>query len=335
MTQTVDSRDPVLGFFHRWIEEFAKRFECVTVIALNVGEYSLPANVEVYSLGKEGGAGRLIRGFTYLSLLYSLRNKYTHVFAHMNPEYVIGGGLVWRFLGKKVALWYVHGAVTWRLHLAAFFANKIVTASKESCRLKSEKVVVVGHGIDTDFFSPKNVPHPPSIVSIGRFSPSKSLELIIDAMKEVASHVPGVTLRIVGAAGTPQERGYAKEVKVRAQAEGVTVDKPVLHADVPTVLHLSDIFFNASKTASLDKAVLEAMSCGVVPVTSNTSFKDMLSPMGLYVPHTSAAFAMRAEEVLGNPGVRQELRVHVREEIVKNHSLPRLMGILQSTYESL
>ena len=53
ITQKVDINDPVLGFFHRWLEEFAKHYEFVTVICLEKGEHRLPENVKVLSLGKE------------------------------------------------------------------------------------------------------------------------------------------------------------------------------------------------------------------------------------------------------------------------------------------
>ena len=52
VTQAVDINNPILGFFHRWIEEFSKNCEKVTVIALGVGEYKLPQNVNILSLGK-------------------------------------------------------------------------------------------------------------------------------------------------------------------------------------------------------------------------------------------------------------------------------------------
>jgi glycosyltransferase involved in cell wall biosynthesis len=335
VTQTLDTHDTVLGFFHEWVEAFSKKFETVTVIALNVGTHAFPKNVTVHSLGKEVGVGKGVRITRYVSLLYSLRSEYTHVFAHMNPEYVIGGGLLWRALGKKVGFWYVHGAITLRLRLAAFFANRVFTASRESCRIKNANVRVVGHGIDTELFAPKNIPHPPSIVSIGRFSPSKKLELLIDVMKSVRSRIPDSFGRIVGDAATPENEAYAERMKAYAEAAGVTVEKPVRHADVPAVLALSDVFLNASQTASLDKAVLEAMACGVVPISSNVAYKPMLSPLGLFVEPTAEAFAKRAGEILGNPSMRQELGMQVREEVVKNHSLSRLMNVLQSSYESL
>src|SRR5262245_47547882 len=99
VTQTLDLNDPILGFFHRWVEEFAKHFDTVTVIALKVGAHNLPKNVAVHSLGKEIGLERGPRILRYVGLLLRLRREYTHVFAHMNPEYVIGGGLMWRLLG--------------------------------------------------------------------------------------------------------------------------------------------------------------------------------------------------------------------------------------------
>ena len=52
LTQKVDINDDILGFFHRWIEEFAKRCEKVIVICLQEGRHDLPSNVKVLSLGK-------------------------------------------------------------------------------------------------------------------------------------------------------------------------------------------------------------------------------------------------------------------------------------------
>ncbi|MEK7538915.1 MAG: hypothetical protein AAB552_03680 [Patescibacteria group bacterium] len=74
LTQKVDQNDDILGFFHGWIREFAKHAEQVTVIALGVGEYDLPKNVRVFSLGKElfaqerGGLGNSKRSICLRSV---------------------------------------------------------------------------------------------------------------------------------------------------------------------------------------------------------------------------------------------------------------------------
>src|SRR5947209_13240894 len=123
--QKVDENDPVLGFFCRWIEEFAKHFETITVIGFYVGEYHLPGNVSVYSAGKEKGYSKLKRVLTYLSLIISLRRRYSHVYAHMSPEFVLVGGPLWAIWGKRVTLWYNHSQRSGRLNIAAQFAKKI------------------------------------------------------------------------------------------------------------------------------------------------------------------------------------------------------------------
>ena len=53
ITQKVDKNDQLLGFFVSWIEKLSKKFESVLVLCLEKGEYDLPTNVKVISLGKE------------------------------------------------------------------------------------------------------------------------------------------------------------------------------------------------------------------------------------------------------------------------------------------
>jgi hypothetical protein len=53
ITQKIDKNDPVLGFFHNWVKKFSENYESVNVICLYKGEYDLPKNVRVFSLGKE------------------------------------------------------------------------------------------------------------------------------------------------------------------------------------------------------------------------------------------------------------------------------------------
>ena len=74
-TQVVDQNDLFLGFFHGWLEEFAKHFEHITVICLKEGTHSLPENVEVISLGKERGTSRAGTGMAIFSLYHFTAQK--------------------------------------------------------------------------------------------------------------------------------------------------------------------------------------------------------------------------------------------------------------------
>ncbi|MEK7218164.1 MAG: hypothetical protein AAB728_01725, partial [Patescibacteria group bacterium] len=69
ITQRVDRQDPILGFFHRWIEEFALHCKQITVIGQATGDYHFPPNVRILSLRKERGASKMSQIIRFLSLL--------------------------------------------------------------------------------------------------------------------------------------------------------------------------------------------------------------------------------------------------------------------------
>lgn len=264
-TQTIDSNDPVLGFFCRWIEEFAKHAEHIEIICLKLGRSDLPKNVRVHSLGKEVGVLRMKYILNFYRYIWRLRHDYDAVFVHMNPEYVVLGGLFWRVWHKRIALWYTHKSVDMKLRVATFFANIIFTASKESFRLATKKVRVVGHGIDTDFFSPDpNVSREVVLLSVGRLMPSKRHDLAIRiAIKE------NKELHIVGE-GSERQILEALASKLGAR---------VLFLGALTQLQLrgeyrrADRLLHMSETGSLDKVVLEALACGLQFQTNDPALK--------------------------------------------------------------
>ena len=211
ITQKVDKKDPILGFFHRWVLEFAKHCENVIVICLQKGDYDLPENVKVLSLGKElagkgltsrneveggetlrrqaglcGKRSFLARG-KYICIFYKYiwkeRKNYDAVFVHMNPIYIILGGCLWALWRKKISLWYTHKKVDIKLHIAEKIVDIIFTASFKSFRLRSKKVRIMGHGIDIENFKPvvKERSNVFRIVTIGRISPVKDYDTLIMA----------------------------------------------------------------------------------------------------------------------------------------------------------
>lgn len=255
-TQAIDRNDSALGFFHRWVEEFAKHTEKITVICLRKGEYDLP-NVEVIALGERA---RLLRAIELLAIVFGRRREYDAVFVHMNPEYVVAAGWLWRLLGKRIALWYTHRSVNSLLKIATFFANDICTASKESFRIPSQKTHILGHGIDTEFFSPDlSIPRQTHLLSVGRLMPSKHHDTLIRA-----AAAAGRPLRIAGE-GPEREtlKALARELGADVQfLGGLTQER--LRDEYRSAAY----FLHASDTGSLDKVVLEAAACDCSVITT-------------------------------------------------------------------
>lgn len=263
-TQAVDTGDSVLGFFVRWIEECARHCEKVTVVCLRAGTYSLPDNVEVIALGE---APRFMRAVRLWHTCISRRAEYDAVFVHMNPEYLVAAGWLWKLMRKRIALWYTHKSVNLKLRIAAAYADIICTASRESFRLPSSKVRVMGHGIDTEFFSPNaNVARGDWLLSVGRLMPSKRHDLAIQKAAE-----EGRTLRIAGD-GPERARleSIAQKQHTRVQFLGA-LTQAQLRDEYRTAAYL----IHTSETGSLDKVVLEALACGLPVRTNDPALKAL------------------------------------------------------------
>ncbi len=323
VTQVVDKNHPILGFFHRWIEEFSKHCEVVHVICLQAGEYQLPSNVYVHSLGKEQGKGRLVYLYRFYKYIWMLRHEYDQVFVHMNQLYVILGAPVWLSLGKKVGLWYAHGAVTKSLRLAVALSSIVFTSTKQGLALETKKRVIVGQGIDTKIFTQKF--KEPSIklrlVTVGRISQSKNIETLLKACSRLKEKHASFQFQIVGVPTTVSEEMYARKMKLLVNElhleNLVQWMGSVSNYELPPLLQNSDIFIHDGSTNSLDKALLEASLCGCIVISSNPSYRALtqnLSPEYLYEHGDD-------EELLGCILSAQPPKLNLQEEILKIASL--------------
>ena len=272
----MDKQDPVLGFFCRWVEEFAKHAERIEVICLTEGKYELPANVRVHSLGKEHGAvTRAAYAWRFLSLAWRLRHDYDIIFVHMNPKFAVLAGIFGRLWGKRIGLWYTHKSVNLKLRIAVIFAHVVFTASRESFRLRTKKLQVMGHGIDSDFFSPDaSVARGKWILSVGRLMQSKRHDLAIRfAMQEEKE------LRI---AGEGPERMHlealASELGARVRFLG-----GVSQSQLRDEYRKAERLIHTSETGSLDKVVLEALACGLPVRTNDQALKALENANPAYV----------------------------------------------------
>lgn len=279
ITQVVDVSDSNLGFFHAWLKKMASKAEHIYVICLKKGEYALPDNVTVWSLGKEKGVGHWKYIVNFYRYIWSYRRDYDHVFVHMNPEYVVLAGWLWRVWHKKIALWYMHKAVNLKLRIAEKLVNRIFTASAESFRLPSTKVQIVGHGIDLSEFDLAYTPPPGkiSLASVGRITPAKDLKTLIKGVAEFKKNVSvPVSLKIVGAPITSSDETYLDELK--KLVAGLGLEKEVVfvgaikHVELVKIYQTAQIFLHASQTGSMDKVVLEAWASGRPVISSSEAF---------------------------------------------------------------
>lgn len=322
VTQKVDRRDPILGFFHRWIEEFAKNCESVIVIGQTVGEYNLPDNVAVLSLGKERGSWRVIQVIRYRWLLFKHRRHYDAIFVHMTPVWAVCAWRIAVFFRKPIYLWYEARGTRWPLKIAIRLANKVFSASPAGMPVPTSKSVITGHGIDTEMFAIGGVRDPHRIIAVGRVTASKQLHVIFGAFARLpVQYRLSVYGKAITAADYTLLRTLESEDAMRGAAGRVEIGS-VANDEMASRMQQAALFLHASRTG-LDKALLEAMACGCLVVSCSEAARAVLPKECMA---TSEGMADRAKTLLGlTPDEQDSLNRKLREIVIRHHSLRELI----------
>jgi len=400
VTQKVDREDDLLGFFHQWIIEFAKHCDFVTVVCLEEGTHELPGNVRVLSLGKEETRdkrqetreqGAALRGFStaqqrnfkfqisnfklakrvkYIARLYRYiwteRNDYNAVFVHMNTEYMVLAGWLWRLLGKRVALWHVHFEVNLRLWIAEKFAHVIFTTTPDGCRVKSKKVRPIGHGIEVARFAGQEtrdkrpartteVParllrsggvqsggqetsEPIRFLYAGKITPIKNVHVLVDAARILKqSWNRKFVVDIVGPPTTPAYDHKLREyIAAKNLSDVVVMHGRVPYSDMSACYARATAVVNMCPTGGMDKTVLEGLASRTLAVVANDAFSELFGEYGgelIYPYQNAGALAEKIKVLFSKSDVELVRMRELLHERMKAHSsletrIPAMVNLL-------
>ena len=106
-----------------------------------------------------------------------------------------------------------------------------------------------------------------TIVSTRKFEPVYNLELLIDAIPEVVRKNERVRFIIVGEGS--QERILKQKIESEKCSAAVEFIGSLNRADLIALLQRSDIYVSTSLSDSTSVSLLEAMSCGLVPIVTD------------------------------------------------------------------
>ncbi len=347
ITQSVDADSGVLEFFVDWIRALADEFSRVDVIALSTGRYQLPSNVHVYSLGKERNVPRVARWIRLVYLLVWRVPQTDVVFAHMSPVFAIAAWPVTFVTGRRLVLWYLHRSQTFRLRLAAWLADAVVTAHKESLTLQSAKVVAIGHGIPADEFSADRdgkFHDSVRILTVGRVTPIKNLETLIAAAGQAMKHGIRLHVKIIGQPVMSGDFDYLQRLKdlVREQKLDGTFEFTgyVAHQRLPEEYRQADVYVGLTPAGGIDKTLLEAMASGCIVLSSNSVMKNYFGPHASYLLFAYGNpddLSKKLESVImldddARLQISRFLAVSVREHHDLNGFIKRLTAVLYGSH---
>ncbi len=347
ITQAVDLDNPALGFFHSWIEEFARHVASVEVICLFEGRHALPANVRVHSLGKERYTihntrykkNSILYVLRFLSLIVKLRSQYDAVFVHMNPEYVLLGGIFWKLFGKPVCLWRNHYQKHVLVPLAGRFVKHFFSTSRFAYGAGMKNALRMPVGVDTRRFpfgrEEERVPR--RILFLARMASSKRPHILLEALSLLKKEQVAFTAHFVGSP-LPADEAYYVALKEQAAAAGlldvVSFYAAVPNGETPALYRSADIFVNASPSGMFDKTIFEAMASGALTVAANKDLRELIDPRFVFEEDSPESLADRLAWVLSlSASEKDQYRIHKRTA-AEAHSLAVLVPKILEVYEA-
>jgi glycosyltransferase involved in cell wall biosynthesis len=349
ITPKVDPNDDLFGHVATWMAALARRVDRLYVIALWDTQPPLPSNVGFATLGKgatEDKALWLARLQRYLARL-CLGGQVDAVLAHMGPVFAVAAAPIARLAGVPLFLWYAHGHVSPMLRLAHRLVDGIGTSTPEGFRIPSAKVTVTGQGIDTTRFVPREVRGSPGpVLSVGRFSTIKDYETLLDAIALLGS-APGGShdgrrFELIGGTHSEAERRYLAELAARAEGLGISERLKLVpglpHAEIVPRYQRASLFVSGSRTGSLDKAVLEAAACSVVPLVCNPAFRGLFGEKWAelsFPPGDAPVLARRMGDWLRrDEAERRAVGIDLRVAVERSHSVDHLADAVVAMIEA-
>ena len=217
----------------------------------------------VFSLGKESGKSKIKYIKNFLNLILGLHKDYDSVFVHMNQEYVLLGGLLWKIMGKRIFLWRNHPYGNLLTRIAVWLSNKVFCTSKFAFVAKYKKTSLMPVGIDTNNFQFSNInfqKRKNKILFLGRMSPIKRPDLLIEALNILDKKKYYFVCDF-----------YGDPMLKIEKINKINFYKSVPNYETPKIYNEHEIFVNLTPSGSFDKTILEAAACGCLLVIANRS----------------------------------------------------------------
>jgi glycosyltransferase involved in cell wall biosynthesis len=313
VTQRVDPDDPALGATVPMLRALAARVDELVVLTLVSCEAGLPANVRVKEIA---APWQLLRGARFAAALApELRTRPVAVLAHMSPIYAVLAAPLVRPLRIPLLLWFTHWRSSQLLRAAERVSTRVLTVDRTSFPFASPKVTPIGHGIDVEALPCVAREGPLRLLALGRTSPAKGLDTIVDAARMV-----GVELELRGPSLTDEERAYR-------DALGVPVESPVARREIAGVYAAAGALVNNMRSGALDKVVFEAAASCLPVLVSNPGFDALVEGIepALRFPQDDAqALAERIRALVeAGPEARARIGRELRERVERDHSVDR------------
>ncbi|MDN3679435.1 glycosyltransferase family 4 protein [Vibrio tapetis subsp. quintayensis] len=290
----------------------------------------------------------LLHAFTIKPVLYS--GLLTKIFKSIRPSRAVFsitglGSLSLSESTKAKALWRIVESV-YKLALSQPQATVVFENSDDRALFVSADIVpeertalVNGAGIDTQYFLPQeSTGQFPIVVFLARMLKDKGAREFIEAARILKHRHVDVVMKMVG--GVDDENiSSLKEAELTAAHNDGVIEFLGHRTDVKEIYQQADIACLPSYREGLPKSLIEAASCGLAIVTSDTpgcrQLIDINAPNGLLVPVKQAEnLADAIQTLVEDDALRQSFGVRSREIAEEKYDYSSVLASFDTLYNN-
>lgn len=229
----------------------------------------------------------------------------------------------------KATMWILRNA-----HSITVTGNKS-KASLVNKDIPPSKIFVLPNTMDFTGFNPSFVEKEYDIVSLGRISYEKRIDLLVKTVFELRKANPGIRA-VIGGIG-PESDNIKLLIRTLGLEENVRLTGFVPDEELPDFFNKGRVFVLTSETEGFPRTIIQAASCGIPVVASNVGdITDVIDHQvnGILIEQFDniGEFALQIEFLLKNPSVSEEfakkLNKKVREKFTANEAAKVWRSIL-------
>jgi len=191
----------------------------------------------------------------------------------------------------------------------------------EDLGVDSDKIVVIHNGIDHELFTPREKEkNSNKILWIGRFTPGKGVEYLIDAFNFLVKDFPELRLVMVGRG--PLRNVVEQKIDSLGLKGSISIIDFIPNSEIPNIYRASDCFVLPSLNEGLPRTILEAMACGIpVVCTKLPQLVDIVRSCGLLVPSRDPeSLADAVAKILSNERLAKRFGRNGRNKVVRKYT---------------
>ena len=186
--------------------------------------------------------------------------------------------------------------------------------------MPSVSIDVIPNGVELDRFFPIETGEKPTVLrllTVGRLSVTKRIEMLIDAVEILHRTACKVRLTVVG--GGQMEQQFRNNVAERELSDVIKITGRMDSKKMPEVYRRNDIFISASMQEGMSNAMLEAMASGLPIVTTRCEgLAELIDGNGLIVEQDKVEeIAKAVKRLADDPELYKRMSTAARKQAEK------------------